>query len=80
MRQNSTGVHTRSMTLKSSAFLALLAMALLTVVYVADFIRDVSALMGGLIPVMTFFRSMIYLFMGLAVTVFFYVFYRAQSR
>ena len=68
------------MTLKNAAFLALIGTLLLTILLSADFINAVLAVVRGLIPGMALLRSLIYLFASLAVTVFFYVFNRAQSR
>jgi hypothetical protein len=68
------------MTLKSSAFLALVGMILVTVLCVADFVRDASGVLRDLIPAVSLFRSLIYVIASLSVTLFFYVFHRAQSR
>ena len=68
------------MTLKTAAFLALIGTLLLTVLLAIDFINSVLALAGGLIPAMAALRLLIYLLASLTVTVFFYVFHRAQSR
>ena len=43
------------------------------------FIRDVSALAAGAIAAIAFLASLIHLLASLSVTVFLYVFYRAQS-
>jgi hypothetical protein len=67
------------MTLKSAAFLALIGMALLTVLLVLGFIRDVSASLAGAIAAVTLLASLIHLLASLSVTVFFYVFHKAQS-
>ncbi len=68
------------MTLKNAAFLATIAMLLLTILLVADFIRTVSGVLGDVVPVVALLRSLLGLVASLSVTVFFYVFYRAQSR
>jgi hypothetical protein len=68
------------MTLKNAATLALIGTLLLTILVAADFIHTVSGVVRGLIPAMALLRSLIYLFASLTVTVFFYVFNRAQSR
>ena len=67
------------MTLKSAAFFALIGMILLTVLLAAGFIRDVSAILAGAIAAMALLKSLIYLLASLSVTVFLYVFHKAQS-
>jgi hypothetical protein len=67
------------MTLKSAAFFALIGMALLTVLLAVGFVRDVSASLAGAIAAVTLLASLIHLLAGLSVTVFFYVFHKAQS-
>jgi len=66
------------MTLKSAAFFALIGMALLTVPLALGFIRDVSAMAAGAIAAVTLLTSLIHLLASLSVTVFFYVFHKAQ--
>jgi hypothetical protein len=68
-----------TMTLKSAAFFALIGMVLLTVLLALAFIRDVSAILTGAIAAVTVLASLIHLLASLSVTVFFYVFYKAQS-
>jgi hypothetical protein len=67
------------MSLKSAAFFALVGMTLLTVVLAAGFIRDISGFVAGAIAVMALLLSLIHLLASLSVTVFLYVFYKAQS-
>jgi hypothetical protein len=67
------------MTLKSAAFFALICMALLTVLLALGFIRDVSASLAGAIAAVTLLASLIHLLASLSVTLFLYVFYKAQS-
>jgi hypothetical protein len=64
------------MTLKTAAFLALVSMALLTVLLLLAFVRDFSSLLDGIVPAVQAVRSLIYLLAGLAGTVFFYAFHR----
>ena len=73
-------VHTATMTLKNAATLALIGTFLLTVLLAIDFINSFLAASRGLTPAMAVLRILIYLFASLTVTVFFYVFNRAQSR
>ena len=68
------------MTLRNAAFLAAIGMTLLTVLQAAGFIRDVLNLANGVIPAMSVLTSLIHLMASLGVTVFLYVFYKAQSR
>lgn len=66
------------MTVKSAAFFALIGMALLTVLLAVRFVRDVSAILAGAIAAVTLLTSLIHLLASLSVTVFLYVFHRAQ--
>ncbi len=68
------------MTIKNAATLALIGTLVLTILLAIDFFDAVLAVDRGLIPAMAVLRSLIYLFASLTVTVFFYVFGRAQSR
>ena len=67
------------MRLKNAALFALIGMILLTVLLAASFIRDVSNLLAGLIAAITVLISLIHLLASLGVTVFLYVFHKAQS-
>lgn len=67
------------MTLKSAALFAWIGMILLTVVVALGFFRDVSSLLSGAIAALTVLVSFIHLLASLGVTVFLYVFYKAQS-
>jgi len=66
------------MTVKSTAFFALIGMALLTVLLAVRFVRDVSAILAGAIAAVTLLTSLIHLLASLSVTVFLYVFHKAQ--
>jgi len=66
------------MTLKNASFFALIGMTLLTVLLAADFIRDISAFMGGAAPAVALLRSLIHLLASLSVATFLYVFHKAQ--
>ena len=68
------------MTLKNAAFLAVAGMLLLTILLAADFVNTLLNVARGLIPAMALLRSLVYLFAGLTVTVYFYVFNKVQSR
>jgi hypothetical protein len=67
------------MTVKSAAFFALIGMILLTVLLVVGFIRDISGFMGGAVAAMALLISLIHLLASLSVTVFLFVFHKAQS-
>jgi hypothetical protein len=67
------------MTLTNAAFLALVGMILLTILMAADFIITVSGALRGIVPAITLLMSLVHLFASVAVTVFFYVFHRAQG-
>jgi hypothetical protein len=73
------GVILSAMTLKTAAFFAMIGMALLTLLVAVGFIRDVSILLAGAIAALAVLKSLIYLVAGLGLTVFRYVFYKAQS-
>jgi len=77
---NAGSVHTASMSLKNAAFLALIGTLLLTILLAADFIKTVSGVLNDVVPAMVLLRSLVYLLASLSVTVFFYVFNKAQSR
>jgi hypothetical protein len=66
------------MNLKSAAFLALVGMILLTVLLIADFINLFVGVIRDIVPVVMLLRSLIYTLASLAVTGFFWVFYRGQ--
>jgi hypothetical protein len=67
------------MTLKSAAFFALIGMILLTVLLAVGFIRDVSAILVGAIAAIALLKSLIHLLASLSVTIFLFVFHKAQS-
>jgi len=68
------------MTLKNVAFLAFLGTLLLTVVLAFDFVNTALGVLRDIVPLVAVLRSLIYLFASVSVTVFFYVFYKGQSR
>ena len=67
------------MTLRNTAFLALVGMILATIVLVMGFIGDVLGVVQGLIQAMRLLTSFIYAFAGLSMVVFLYAFHKAQS-
>jgi hypothetical protein len=64
--------------LKNAARLALIGMLVLTILLLAGFIWDTLNVVRGLIPVMTMLPALIHTFAALTVTVFLYVFHKAQ--
>jgi hypothetical protein len=71
--------HTTTMTLKNAALLALIGTILITAFLVWTFIFNLLNVLRGLVPAVMLFSSFIYAFACFSVTVFFYVFHRAQS-
>jgi hypothetical protein len=68
------------MTLKNAAVLALIGTLLLTILLAVDFIKTLSGVLRDVVPVMTLPRSLVWLVASLCLTLFFFVFSRAQSR
>jgi len=68
------------MTLKNVAFLAFIGTLLLAIVVAFDFVNTALGVLRDIVPAVAVLRSLIYLFASVSVTVFFYVFYKGQSR
>ena len=68
------------MTLKSAALFALIGTLLFTILMALDFVKTVSGFLGDVVPVIFLLRSLFYLVASLSVTIFFFVFHKAQSR
>lgn len=66
------------MTLKSATLFALAGMALLTILLLLGFVRDLSSVIRGLTPALHILESLIFLLAALSTTVFLYVFHRTQ--
>ena len=66
------------MNLKTSALLALIGTALLTILLVIGLVADIIAWMSGAIAAFLVLKCMIYVFASLTLTVFLYTFYKAQ--
>ena len=66
------------MSLKNVAFVAFLGTLLLTIVVAFDFVNTALGVLRDIVPAVAVLRSLIYLFASVSVTVFFYVFYRAN--
>ncbi len=71
-------VHTRTMTLKNAALLALIGTILMTALLVWTFVLTFLNVLRDLVPAVTLLQSFIYAFGCFSVAVFFYVFHRAQ--
>jgi len=67
------------MTLKQASFLAFIGTLLLSILLVVDLILDVLSMARGLIAAVTLLTSLIRAFAAVSVTVFFYVFHKAQA-
>ncbi|MGA1995063.1 MAG: hypothetical protein ABSH45_04720 [Bryobacteraceae bacterium] len=67
------------MRLKNAALFAWIGMMLLTVLLAAGFIRDLLSLARGTVAAVAPLISGIHLLASLSVTVFLYVFHKAQS-
>jgi hypothetical protein len=67
-----------TMTLKNAAALAFVGMALLTILLLAAFIRDLLAFLNNVIPVLRLLASLIYLFAAFSLTVFLYVIHKSN--
>ena len=79
LASGSTSVHTAIMNLKSAAFLALIALSLLSLLLLADLITNVLGVLRDVVPAMALLRSLVYTFASVSLAVFFYVFHKAQS-
>jgi hypothetical protein len=71
-------VHTPTMTLKNAALLALIGTILMTALLVWVFVANVVNVLRGVDAPAVLFSSLIYAFGSLSLTVFLYVFYKAQ--
>jgi len=67
------------MSVKTAAFLALVGTILVTVLMALDLVRDLTGIVGGLVPAASLFRSLIATFASLTATLFLFVFYKRQS-
>jgi hypothetical protein len=67
------------MRLKTAALFAFIGMLLVTIVYLSTFLNDLTAYFHDAIAVMTLLAAGIHLLASFTVTMFFFVFYRAQA-
>jgi hypothetical protein len=70
--------HTSTMSLKNASALALVGMIVLSVLVAADFIHTCAGIARDVSPMMALLRSLIYLIASITVTIFLFVFHRAQ--
>ena len=68
------------MTLKNAAMLALVATLFQSCLLALDFLNTLVGVLHDVTPVVTLLRSLIYLLASLSLTLFFYVFHKAQSN
>lgn len=68
-----------TMTLKNAALLAVIGVALLTLLLAMDFINAFLGVVRDIVPLMAMLRVLIYLLAGLSLVVFLYVFYKRQA-
>jgi len=61
---------------KQAAFLAVIGMVLVTVMAVASLFQDVAGVLRGIVPAVAVFRSLIYSFASISLTVFLFVTYK----
>ena len=66
------------MNLRSAALLALVAMILLTILLIGDFINIMLGVIRNIVPAVMLLRSLIYTLASLGVTLFLWAFYRTQ--
>ena len=71
--------HTLIMSLKNAALLALVGIALLTILLAAHLISTVLGVLRDLIPPVVLLSSLVHLFASVCVLMFLFVFYRKQS-
>jgi hypothetical protein len=61
---------------KNAAFLALIGMILVTVLAVADLFQTAAGVVRGIVPAAAVFRSLIYAFASITLSVFLFVIFR----
>lgn len=67
------------MSFKTFAFLAFLGMLVLTVLVIADLVRDIYGVLRDVVPTVRLVRSLVYAFASVTAAAFLFVFYRRQS-
>jgi hypothetical protein len=66
------------MSLRTASILALAGMIVLSALVIADFVHTCAGILHDVIPMNTLLRSLICLIASITVTLFFFVFARAQ--
>ena len=66
------------MTPKSASFLAFIGTALVTILVAVNFFDTVVGVLRGIVPAMAIVPCVVYLFAGIALTAFLWVFNRSQ--
>jgi hypothetical protein len=66
------------MTLKSASFLAMIGTLLVTILVAVHFADTIAGVVRGIVPAIEVVPCIVYLFAGIAVTAFFWVFSRTQ--
>jgi len=66
------------MTPKSASFLAFIGTILVTILVAVNFFDTIVGVLRGVVPAMAIVPCVVYVFAGIAVTVFFWVFSRSQ--
>jgi hypothetical protein len=61
---------------KSAAFLALIGMILVAVLTIADLFQTTTGVLRGIAPAVAVFRSLIYAFASITLSVFLFVMYK----
>jgi hypothetical protein len=67
------------MTLKNAAVVALIGMAMLSLLLIAGFVRNLIAVVSDAIPMIAVLSSLVQAFAAVSVAMFFYFFQRAQG-
>ena len=67
------------MSTKAASFFAFAGMLLLTILVIADLLRDISGVFRDIVPMARLVRSLVFTFASVTATVFLFVFYELQS-
>ena len=67
------------MTLKKASFLAMIGTLLVTILVAVHFFDTIVGVSRGIVPVMALVPCVVYFFAGVAMTCFFWAFYRSQG-
>ena len=67
------------MTLKTVSFLAMIGTFLATILVAVNFLRTITGISSGIVPAMELVPCSVYLFAGITVTAFFWIFNKSQG-